>query len=164
VAWRLAPRWPGVTVLLVDRQDIVHPETCAAFEALGWHVEPAAEDVFEFLARPISDVDIVATNLFLHHFHASDLVRLFAGAARLAPLFVACEPRRSAFALAASKTLWAIGCNAVSRHDAVVSVRAGFAESELAALWPEAAGWHLVERPAGLFTHCFAAQREGPHG
>jgi hypothetical protein len=164
VARRLVPRWPGVTVLLVDRQNIVHPETCVAFEALGWRAEPAAEDVFDFLARPISAVDIVTANLFLHHFHAPDLVRLFAGAAKLAPLFVACEPRRSAFALAASNMLWAIGCNAVSRHDAAVSVRAGFARSELSALWPKAAGWRLVERPAGLFTHCFAARCDGPPG
>jgi hypothetical protein len=160
VARRLAPRWPGVTVLLVDRQDIVRPETRTGFEALGWRAEPVAEDVFAFLERP-ADADIVTANLFLHHFKTPDLVRLLSGAARVAPLFIACEPRRSALGLAGSRMLWAIGCNDVSRHDALASVRAGFAGGELSALWPEGAGWALTERPAALFTHCFAARRDG---
>jgi hypothetical protein len=52
-----------------------------------------------------------------------------------------------------------IGCNDVSRHDAKISVRAGFAENDLSALWPADEGWRLMERPAGLFSHCFMAQR-----
>jgi hypothetical protein len=161
VARRLARRWPDVAVVLVDRQDIVRPETRAAFAALGWRAEPVADDVFAFLERAAPTADIVTANLFLHHFSAPELARFFTGAARLAPAFLACEPRRSAMALAGSRMLWAIGCNDVSRHDAVASVRAGFAGRELTAFWPEPAGWRLVERPAGLFTHCFAAWREG---
>jgi hypothetical protein len=59
-----------------------------------------------------------------------------------------------------SRLLWAIGCNSVTRHDAAVSVGAGFAGSELAALWPPApAGrWNLVEESAGLFSHLFMAK------
>jgi hypothetical protein len=47
----------------------------------------------------------------------------------------------------------------VTRHDAVLSVRAGFAGRELSALWPSADGWKLEERRAGLFSHLFVAHR-----
>jgi hypothetical protein len=74
-------------------------------------------------------------------------------------LFVACEPRRSPSALIASYLVVAIGCNDVSRHDAVVSVRAGFSNHELSKLWPANGHWTLQERAALPFTHCFAACR-----
>jgi hypothetical protein len=47
----------------------------------------------------------------------------------------------------------------VTRHDAVVSVRAGFADRELSALWPSGMTWTLRERARGLFSHCFVASR-----
>ena len=72
---------------------------------------------------------------------------------------MACEPRRSAFALAGCRFLWAIGCNDVSRHDAVTSVRAGFSGRELSALWPEGREWQLVEGEAWPFSHTFVAHR-----
>jgi hypothetical protein len=62
-------------------------------------------------------------------------------------------------ALQASRLLGLIGCNEVTRHDAVVSVRAGFVDQELSALWPERTRWHLQEEAAGLFSHCFVAQQ-----
>ncbi|HMJ90456.1 MAG TPA: hypothetical protein VK530_11595, partial [Candidatus Acidoferrum sp.] len=74
-------------------------------------------------------------------------------------LFVACEPRRSALALAASRSVALVGCGPVTRHDAVVSVRAGFRSSELSALWPETGTWRLIERRAGLFSHLFVARK-----
>jgi hypothetical protein len=101
---------------------------------------------------------VTICNLFLHHFDDAALALLLALAAPCTPLFAACEPRRGALARAGSRFLWAIGCNDVSRHDAVVSVRAGFRGAELSALWPRE-GWTLRERPAGLFTHCFVATR-----
>jgi hypothetical protein len=76
-------------------------------------------------------------------------------------LFIACEPRRSAPALAASRLVGLIGCNGVTRHDAVASVRAGFTGSELSALWPAGPGWKLHEGAAGLFSHRFMARRNG---
>jgi hypothetical protein len=63
------------------------------------------------------------------------------------------------FSLCAAALLGVIGCNRVTRHDAKISVRAGFAENELSALWPLDQGWRLRERQAGLFSHCFVAQR-----
>jgi hypothetical protein len=157
VARRL--RWRRVTALLVDQRDSVTPATRAAFAALGWRAESLAADAREVLAQGVP-VDVITANLFLHHLATEDLRALFADAARSTALFVACEPRRNAFSYAASRMVWALGCNHVSRHDAAVSVRAGFTDRELSALWPDAAAWHVEEFAALPFTHCFVARRE----
>jgi len=115
-------------------------------------------DVFDFLASPGAPLDAIVANLFLHHLDAAGLRRLFALAAARAPLFIACEPRRSRLALAASRLVGLIGANDVTRHDSVVSVRAGFRDRELSAAWP--AGWQLLERPAWPFSHLFVARRD----
>ena len=57
------------------------------------------------------------------------------------------------------RLMWLIGCNDVTRHDAVVSVRAGFTNRELSALWT-ASGWKLEERAAPPFSHLFVARRD----
>jgi len=130
-----------------------------AFRGLGWQIETVTADVFEFLDhRAEASVDVITANLLLHHFTCGRVERLFAHAALLAPLFVACEPRRAVPGLICSRLLWAIGCNAVTRHDAAVSVRAGFAATELWQLWPKQGQWQLHEHAAGLFTHCFVAR------
>jgi uncharacterized protein YbjT (DUF2867 family) len=158
VARRLAARWPGVAVTLLDRQSIVSAETREAFAALSWKVETVAADVLDHL-DVTPGVDIITTNLFLHHFQPEQLARLLGLAARAARLVVACEPRRNKFALRASRLLWTIGCNEVSLHDAIVSVRAGFSGKELSALWPDHERFDLQEYAARLFTHCFVARR-----
>ncbi|HXJ03235.1 MAG TPA: class I SAM-dependent methyltransferase [Micropepsaceae bacterium] len=160
IARRMAKRWPGVRVLLVDRQNIVSDTTREKFRGLGWQAETVTADVFDFLSteKPGS-ADLISANLFLHHFSPAQLMQMFARAAECAPLFIACEPRRSSFALAGSHMLFAIGCNDVSRHDAVVSVRAGFSQHELSELWPKTRCWSLHEHGALPFTHCFVANR-----
>jgi hypothetical protein len=160
LARRLAKRWPRVTLTFVDRQNIVTPETHEGFRKLGWQTESVSADVFAFLASSGGGADIVTANLFLHHFSDEALCRLFAGVAGMAPLFVACEPSRSQWALFGSRLLFVIGCNDVSRHDAVVSVRAGFRGGELSALWPQNGAWHLHERAVAPFTHCFVARHD----
>jgi hypothetical protein len=165
VAQGLARNWPGVRVTLLDRQPVVAKETREAFQTLGWNVEVVTADVFAFLeAAAGTQVDVVTANLFLHHFPDARLGQLLAMAAAIAPHLVACEPRRSAWSLGASRLLWAIGCNDVSRHDAAASVRAGFRGTELSALWPRQQGWRLSERPAGLFSHAFVARRADATG
>ena len=160
VAQGLAPSWPGVRVTLLDRQPVVAKETRETFQALGWNVDVVTADVFAFLdAAAGMKADVVTANLFLHHFADARLRYLLALAAAITPRIVACEPRRSAWSLGASRLLWAIGCNDVSRHDAAASVRAGFRGTELSALWPTQQGWRLSERPAGLFSHAFVARR-----
>jgi SAM-dependent methyltransferase len=158
VARRLAPRWPDVSVVLLDQQNIVSPATRAGFAALGWKVEPTSADVFDFLAQ-VHPVDVVTANLFLHHFVDEQLRRLFEQIARATSLMVACEPRRSKLVVEASRLLWVVGCNDVSIHDAVVSARAGFSDRELSALWPRDPEWQLHEQTAGLFSHRFVARR-----
>jgi hypothetical protein len=160
VARILARRWRNVAVTMLDRQDIVSTQTRRGFEALGWSATPVTGDLVGALdGGTVSQADIVTANLFLHHFTDAQLAPILSRVAGLAPLFVACEPRRAALPHLGSRLLWAIGCNDVSRHDAVVSVEAGFAGAELSALWPEPGRWQLHEQPARLFTHSFAALR-----
>lgn len=162
VAKSVAPRWKPVRVVLVDRLHLLSPQTRAEFEALSWHVEALPTDVFDWLQRPDPEPsEVTIANLFLHHFKNNDLRRLLRHAARQTGFFLACEPRRANFSLGAAGLLPLIGCDGVTRHDARISVRAGFTEDELSALWPAGNGWRLNERRAGLFSHCFVAQRTG---
>ena len=155
------PRLEGpARVTLVDQQSIVGEETLRAFAAVGWQAESVVADVFEWLCTSSAKTaDTIVANLFLHHLSEPELAALARLAARNAKVFVANEPRRSAFALLASKLLWLIGCHAVTRHDAVVSVRAGFRGNELSALWPNPERWQFTESRAGLFGHRFVARR-----
>jgi hypothetical protein len=84
---------------------------------------------------------------------------LLRAVARQARIFIAIEPHRSERSLLFSRLLWLIGCNRVTRHDALVSVRAGFAGRELSRLWPAGQSWMLQERSAGWFSQLFIAQR-----
>jgi hypothetical protein len=159
VARRLGSRWAGVTAVIADQHDIVSDGTRHAFQHLGWRCEVYQGDVFDTLERLDGDGTLVTANLFLHHLDDESLARLFALAVSRAHGLVACEPRRGCFALAASRMVFMLGCNHVTRHDAVASVRAGFAGRELAALWPDRIGWTLEEWPAFPFSHCFTARR-----
>jgi hypothetical protein len=163
LAKRLSPAWPNVDVTLVDRQDIIEAGTRREFGALSWNARTVAADVFAWLAnRPERRVDLVTANLFLHHFADPDLKRLLELISGRTNCFAACEPRRYPASLRASRWLWLLGCNQVTRHDAVASVRAGFDGGELSALWPGDGSWRLREEAVGLFSHCFVAQR--PNG
>lgn len=158
LAGDLAADWPGVTVEFIDQQDLVLAETRAAFGRLGWKVECVNEDLVAWARRSyVERADLMLANLVLHHFSDASLRELFAGIARRANLFIAVEPRRSRLALAGGRALGLVGCNDVTRHDAVASVRAGFAGADLSRLWPEDKNWRLSECPAGLFSHLFQA-------
>jgi hypothetical protein len=147
--------------VLLDRLNIVSPETRQGFETLGWQTETLEADALDWAAQAAAPAcETMLANLFLHHFREVELGRLLHAAARSARVFIALEPRRSARGLLFSRMLRLIGCNQVTRHDALVSVRAGFAGSELSRLWPAGAKSTLLERPAGLFGHLFIAQRE----
>jgi hypothetical protein len=160
VVQRPALCWQGGRIIFVDRQSIISKRTREDFNALGWDVETAETDVLTWLPHDSPEsIDLMIANLFLHHFHTPQLTELLSSAASRASLFVACEPRRSYAAIAGSLLLGLIGCNDVSRHDAVISVRAGFADRELSALWPRSTRHRLEEHAAGLFSHCFVAQR-----
>ena len=149
----------GADVVLVDREPAVSAETQTRYRQRGCNVTLDAADVFDWLHRDARPFDAIVANLFLHHFERDELARLFALAAARTKVFIACEPRRAQLPLAGSRLLGLIGCNDVTRHDAVLSVRAGFAGQELSALWPADGNWTLEESRAGLFSHRFTAYR-----
>ena len=159
LARRSAAMVVSAEVTLLDRQNIVSSETRRGFAALNWSVESATMDVFAWLKQAAPAARVMLANLFLHHFQDESLRDLLQLVAARTTLFIACEPRRSPFALATSRWLRLIGCNDVTQHDAVRSVRAGFLGRELSALWPVNDEWQLSEQSAGLFSHCFIAKR-----
>ena len=170
LARELAHKWPPVQLTLLDRLDIVSPETLAGFEALGWAAHVEITNVLDWADRAecwthrlgSPKWDLISTTLFLHHFESQQLSRLLAKVAACAEHFYACEPKRSLLALMGSHLVGVIGANSVTREDAVLSVRAGFRAAEISSFWPvDAAHWQLREYPAGLFSHCFSAQRIG---
>ncbi|HZR20534.1 MAG TPA: hypothetical protein VFE51_24850 [Verrucomicrobiae bacterium] len=160
VARRLGTSWRGTCATLVDKQMLLTDRTTSAFSNVGWKVQARTCDVFDWAteANP-GGSPVVLANLFLHHFESERLRLLLMALARNSSFFVALEPRRSFASLFFSKLVGFIGCNAVTRHDAPVSVQAGFRHNELSCLWPNHTGWILRERSAGPFSHLFVAHR-----
>jgi hypothetical protein len=156
VAERISEIAPEPQLVLLDRQNNISETTLAAFQRIKCKPEVMVADVFEWQA---GTSPVVLSNLFLHHFEGGKLRHLLLLIAERAELFVAVEPRRGHWPLFWSRLLWAIGCNFVTRHDAVVSVRAGFCETELTALWPKDGHWELAERFSPPFSHLFVARR-----
>jgi hypothetical protein len=164
VATRLAASWPTVELTLLDRQSLLAPATGTAFARLGWSVHCLNVDVLAWARAPLPARlpprwNLVLANLFLHHFEDGRLGELLAAVASRCDAFVALEPRRGATALVGAHLLGALGVNDVTRHDGVLSVRAGFRERELSVLWPGGESWQREERRAGLFGHLFRATR-----
>jgi hypothetical protein len=145
-------------VLLVDRVPLADQQTLDGFRELGWKPTVVAADVFEWIAQSQLTEAAFLCNLFLHHFSEERLRLLLEHSALRASLFLALEPRRCFSALTACRLLGFIGCNDVTRHDAVVSVRAGFKDKEISGIWP-CRGWFVHEASVGMFSHCFSAQR-----
>jgi SAM-dependent methyltransferase len=150
---KVAPAWPGGRLTLVDAQPVVCRRVLAEMSALGWAVEVVTADVFDWLGQAPHQ-DLAIANLFLHHFDGAALSRLLYALARLSRMFVATEPRRSTLALIAARSVRAIGANAVTRHDAAASVRAGFRDAELTAHWPGQVRFDAVRGP---LTQAFVA-------
>ncbi len=152
-------------LVVVDRQPTVSPASATEFKRLGWELEIVSADVFDWLLRNrVEKGAVLVANLFLHHFQDQELQELLRLIAQRADFFAACEPRRSREASIASRFVGLIGCNAVTRHDAVVSVRAGFRERELSKLWPAEGDWNTEEGNRGLFSHYFVAARRSQPG
>lgn len=161
VARRLGASWRGTEAALVDRQYLVTEETARSFHELGWRIEPRESDVFAWCRQDnAGQFDVVIANLFLHHFHTEELRELFKAIEQRSALFIAVEPRRSFFSLVFSKMVGCVGCNAVTRHDAPASVRAGFSGDDLSRLWNDNGDWLIREQPVGPFSHLFVAGRK----
>jgi len=161
VAARLRVRFEKMETVLVDRQELATEATLQGFRQLGWNASVVVTDLFDWLGSGgLRPGDLVVANLFLHHFDETRLRVLFELLSTNAHSVIACEPRRSGFCLASTGLLRLIGCNHVTRHDAAVSVAAGFRGDELSRLWPEGGGWRLREQRAGWFSHVFCATRK----
>jgi len=158
LAKKLSAYWREVNVRLLDQQNNFSPETLTAFAALEWRAETIVADATRWTPPADRDAVIVA-NLFLHHFEDSQLSGLLQKISQNTNLFVAVDPHRFAAPALVGQLLWLIGCNHVTRHDAVVSIRAGFFGQEISALWPAKSNWELTERRAGWFSHLFIARR-----
>lgn len=154
------PQPPASTVAatLLDMHAQVSTATLAALAALGWRANTLEADVFDWPQTAGAD-EVVIANLFLHHFEDARLASLLRVISQRAKWFIAVEPRRALLPLACSRMLGVIGCNDVTRHDAAVSVRAGFDGKELSALWPAGSNWDLAEHRGGVFSHLFIARK-----
>jgi 2-polyprenyl-3-methyl-5-hydroxy-6-metoxy-1,4-benzoquinol methylase len=160
LARQLAPRWPGVHVVLLDRQRCIAPETRDAFVQLGWTLQFKQADVADWVSHAADEqFDIALANLFIHHFDNDQISHLFNAISARTGLFIACEPRRGQIPLFASRLVGLLGANEVTRSDAVASVKAGFQQTELSSLWPASPAWRMTEQRAGLFSHVFMARR-----
>jgi len=157
-----SPRWKHVETVLVDCKPAVSDETLAAFAALGWSAESITSDVFNWLETSDTGMaDIIISNLFLHQFTEPELKRLLGLVSARTRFFAACEPRRATIPFTFSKLVGFIGCNRVTRHDAPLSVQAGFTGREISQLWPASDGWRLREHAAHFFSHAFVAEKIG---
>lgn len=158
---RAQPDWRDLELTLLDRHDLISRETRDAYDRLGWKLTVLCTDVVEWAGdHHAQHFDLCVTTLFLHHFDTGPLCHLMAAVATHSDAFVACEPRRNAFAGLSSHLVGALGVNAVTRGDAVKSVAAGFSGRELTGMWPDAhADWRCDEYAAPPFTHCFTAAR-----
>jgi SAM-dependent methyltransferase len=151
-------QWRNTVFILVDRNIAPSHQTLASFQRHHCTATFRNADVLAELDHD-DDVDVVVANLFLHHLSQEEIVKLLSAIVRRCTIFVACEPRRSHWALFASRCVGLLGCHAVTRHDAVVSVRAGFMGTDLSQLWPDSERWSLREEAVGAFSHRFVATR-----
>ena len=125
-----------------------------------WH----RADLRHFEGYPAYDA--VYGNLIFHQFTAAELRALGARLQARSRLVVACEParwRRSQWLFGLLAPVF--GANYVSRHDATVSISAGFIDDELPRLLesldPEQWLWRCATTPLGAY-HMTAWRREVP--
>ncbi|MFO1460101.1 MAG: hypothetical protein U1G08_11905 [Verrucomicrobiota bacterium] len=157
---RLPPPAVSGRIQLLDQVDVTDPQALARLRARNWNPEVQVTRFENWLKTSASPrVDLVYANLFLHHFNSETLSTLLSQLARRTESVVLVEPRRSAAALLGARMLRWLGCNAVTRHDAVRSVHAGFRDLELSRAWPSDGHWILQEHAANLFSHIFVARR-----
>jgi hypothetical protein len=143
---------------LVDRQPSVPDSALELLRRQNWLPTVIPSDLQEWIRSALS-TELILTNLFLHHFHDSELRDLFKKISTLTPTFVSAEPLRGFAGTIGSHLLGFLGCHSVTLHDARVSVQAGFRDHELSSLWPNLSDWSLTERRIGLFTHFFCAEK-----
>lgn len=118
-----------------------------------WH----QQDLFAGPALP--DAEVIAANLFLHHFENDQLKKLGTRLPESCRLLVACEPaRRRLHSLQGHLLSALVDLSPVTHHDMLVSIRAGFLGDELAqALGLQ--GWQTRVSMTALGAYRFMAWR-----
>jgi hypothetical protein len=87
------------------------------------------------------EADVIVANLFLHHFGGDQLRELFAKTPLSARRWIICEPVRRSRHVGQLFFLRCFGMNAVTWHDARVSIAAGFLGEELPRVLDPAGEW-----------------------
>jgi hypothetical protein len=166
LARAIGPQWRGLQLTLLDRRPCVGENTLQAFRELGWHANVVCEDALEWArSTEAARYDLCVASLFLHHFEGDSLDGLLNGISRRSDAVVAIEPRRDAVAAAGSHLVAFLGANAITRGDAVKSVEAGFAATEIGDRWRVNDGdWWTDEFRAWPFSHAFMAVRRRAPG
>ena len=128
-------------------------------EGIGEGVDWVEGDVLEVLEGVLQGGEVVIANLFLHHFEGGPLGRIGGLLGECRALCFS-EPHRSRLALAEGYLLHPF-VNHVTRHDMMVSIRAGFRRGEL----PQFLGldpqrWELREGSTLLGAHRLLAWRK----
>lgn len=123
-------------------QDITGVDLVPRPEGLPEDIRWREGDVFEVLQEGV--VGVVGANLFLHHFSDAQLGEL---GALIQNCEVLCfsEPWRSRWALMAGRLLMPF-VGGVTRHDMMVSIRAGFRRGELPSLLNLTDEWTVQEQ------------------
>ena len=90
-----------VTDLTQDKFEILDEGKKVELTQFSNQFVPITAAIMLDLSRSmLARYDAVIANLFMHHFEADALSRLFRGIARISECFIACEPRRAQVALA----------------------------------------------------------------
>ena len=131
---RLAKNHPGIPLMACD----LAPRPGWLSKEIGWD----QRDVFECLEH--SSGGILAANLFLHHFEDLDL-RRFAPLMKKFEVICIHEPLRTSQSLMDARLMLPFVGRA-TKHDMVVSIRAGFIPGELPnVLGLDPADWQVRE-------------------
>ena len=137
VAQRLPKTWRNMDVTFVDLQDLLLADTKIEFAALNWRVRSVEADIFEWLNDTPRENRRHDRQSRFAPFHATrNCPLLFSAVAKKPAPSLRLNRGAAGGRCFARACLSLIGCDAVTCHDAPVSVRAGFTGRELSALWP----------------------------
>lgn len=170
VAGSMRPQPRTVEITFLDQKLLLSDTTISAFREIGWVATANLRDVMEWCGAPavsapikneINRWDFILANSFLHRFTNAQLTVLLNLIAQRGNHFIAYEPRRSGFAMAANRVSYEMVADPGAREAALLSVQGGFNDHELTALWPQQEHtWRLQEQPTGPFNKCFIADRQ----
>jgi hypothetical protein len=161
----LAAKWPRAQLGLLGSGNQVALPTLQAIQRLGWQTEILQQGVLVWSTQPYDEGwDLVLADHCMHRFEGDALRQLLGAISSRSKAFIACEPRRSRFALSGSRLMGLFADNGLTQQEAMLHIQSGFCKRELSELWPHKyRSWNLREYEAGLLSHCFVAVQAGFH-